>query len=160
MMDGEAEEYELALRARDGDRQALAELVERTRLRLFALAYAELRHYEDAQDAVAGALTDAGVAHRINTAGNLFSVFFTDTAVVDFATAKQQSVRRYAAFFHAMLERGVHLPPSAYEAWFVGATHDDAAIERVGDALPHAARAAAGVHAPELIAPPTSGDRA
>jgi RNA polymerase sigma factor (sigma-70 family) len=56
MMDHEPNEYELALRARDGDREALAELVERTRLRLFALAYAELRHYEDAQDAVAAAL--------------------------------------------------------------------------------------------------------
>src|SRR2546423_6790205 len=56
MMDPEPNEYELALRARDGDREALAELVERTRLRLFALAYAELRHYEDAQDAVAAAL--------------------------------------------------------------------------------------------------------
>src|SRR5947208_23868 len=56
VMDIEASEYELALRAREGDRDALAELVERTRLRLFALAYAELRHYEDAQDAVAAAL--------------------------------------------------------------------------------------------------------
>src|SRR5438034_6620540 len=56
VMDREPEEYELALRARSGDRNALAELVARTRLRLFALAYAELRHYEDAQDAVAGAL--------------------------------------------------------------------------------------------------------
>jgi RNA polymerase sigma factor (sigma-70 family) len=55
-MEPEPDEYELALRARDGDREALAELVERTRLRLFALAYAELRHYEDAQDAVAAAL--------------------------------------------------------------------------------------------------------
>jgi RNA polymerase sigma factor (sigma-70 family) len=56
MMDPETSEYDLALRAREGDREALAELVERTRLRLFALAYAELRHYEDAQDAVAAAL--------------------------------------------------------------------------------------------------------
>jgi RNA polymerase sigma factor (sigma-70 family) len=55
-MDREPNEYELALRARDGDREALAALAERTRLRLFALAYAELRHYEDAQDAVASAL--------------------------------------------------------------------------------------------------------
>src|ERR1043165_3168797 len=55
-MDLEPEEYGLALRARDGDAEALSELVERTRLRLFALAYAELRHYEDAQDAVAAAL--------------------------------------------------------------------------------------------------------
>src|SRR5262249_26444169 len=56
MMDHEPNEYELALRARDGDPEALADLVERTRLRLFPLAYAELRHYEDAQDAVASAL--------------------------------------------------------------------------------------------------------
>src|SRR5438093_6101337 len=56
VMNTEPEEYALALRARDGDPDALAELVERTRVRLFALAYAELRHYEDAHDAVAAAL--------------------------------------------------------------------------------------------------------
>jgi RNA polymerase sigma-70 factor, ECF subfamily len=56
MMDPEPDEAELARRAREGDREALAELVERARLPLFALAYAELRHYEDAQDAVAAAL--------------------------------------------------------------------------------------------------------
>jgi RNA polymerase sigma factor (sigma-70 family) len=56
MMNGEPDEYELVLRAREGDRDALAELVERTRLKLFALAYAELRHYDDAHDAVAAAL--------------------------------------------------------------------------------------------------------
>jgi DNA-directed RNA polymerase specialized sigma24 family protein len=56
VMNAEAEEYELARRARGGDREALAELVARTRLRLFALAYAELRHYDDAHDAVAAAL--------------------------------------------------------------------------------------------------------
>src|SRR5438093_6504197 len=56
MMDREPNEYELALRAREGDPEALAELVERTRQWLFALAYAELRHYDDAHDAVASAL--------------------------------------------------------------------------------------------------------
>src|SRR5437667_527879 len=50
VMDRELKEYELALRARDGDRDALAQLVERTRLPLFQLAYADLRHYDDAQD--------------------------------------------------------------------------------------------------------------
>src|SRR5262245_47633440 len=54
-MDAKPDEYILARRAREGDQEALAELVERARLRLFALAYAELRHYEDAQDAVAAA---------------------------------------------------------------------------------------------------------
>ena len=49
----------------------------------------------------------------------------------------------YAAFFHAMLGRGVYLPPSPYEAWFLSAAHDGAAIGRIADALPAAARAAA-----------------
>jgi glutamate-1-semialdehyde 2,1-aminomutase len=99
-------------------------------------------------DLVAASLTDAGVAYRINTAGSLFSVFFGDTEVVDFDTAKATSVARYAAFFHAMLDRGVYLPPSAFEAWFVGASHDATAIGRIADALPHAARAAANVAEP------------
>jgi glutamate-1-semialdehyde 2,1-aminomutase len=89
------------------------------------------------------ALTEAGVPHRLNTAGNLFSIFFTDRAVVDYATARTQDVSAYAAFFHAMLDAGVYLPPSAYEAWFVGAAHDDVALEHVAAALPGASRAAA-----------------
>jgi RNA polymerase sigma-70 factor (ECF subfamily) len=56
LMDTKADESELARRARDGDAEALAELVERARRSLFAVAYAELRHYDDAQDAVAAAL--------------------------------------------------------------------------------------------------------
>jgi len=107
----------------------------------------------------AEALNAEGVEHRINRAGSLFSVFFCDHAVVDYATASQQNVVRYKAFFHEMLSRGVYLPPSAYEAWFVGAAHDDPALARVAEALPHAARAAAAVRAPELIAPPTAKDR-
>ncbi len=91
------------------------------------------------------ALDAAGVGCRVNIAGNLFSVFFTDTDVTDFTTASTTSTQRYAAFFHAMLSAGVYLPPSAYEAWFVGASHDDAALERVIDALPAAAAAAAEV---------------
>jgi glutamate-1-semialdehyde 2,1-aminomutase len=93
------------------------------------------------------ALSEAGVAHRLSTAGNLFSIFFTPDAVTDYAAAKKQSTTAYAAFFHAMLDAGVYLPPSAFEAWFVGATHDDEAIARVADALPIAAKAAAQVAA-------------
>jgi glutamate-1-semialdehyde 2,1-aminomutase len=97
--------------------------------------------------AVSDALSAAGVEHRVNTAGNLFSIFFTAQAVVDYATAQVQDTRRYAAFFHAMLDQGVHLPPSAYEAWFVGAAHDEAVVERVASAAGLAARAAAEVPA-------------
>jgi len=56
MMKPKPDELELAIRARNGDQEALADLIERLRVGLFALAYAELRHYEDAQDAVAAAL--------------------------------------------------------------------------------------------------------
>jgi len=106
------------------------------------------------------ALAEAGVAHRVNTAGSLFSVFFCDHAVVDYATATRQEANRYKAFFHEMLARGVYLPPSAYEAWFVSAAHDDAALARIADALPHAARAAAQVPGPEVESRPTAEDRA
>ena len=106
------------------------------------------------------ALTAEGVEHRINTAGSLFSIFFCDHAVVDYATATGQNVLRYKAFFHEMLARGVYLPPSAYESWFVGASHDDTALARVAEALPHAARAAAAVRGPELPTPPPAQDRA
>jgi glutamate-1-semialdehyde 2,1-aminomutase len=95
--------------------------------------------------AASEALAAAGVAHRVQFAGTMFSVFFTDLAVHDYATARTQRVDRYAAFFHAMLERGVYLPPSAFEAWFLSAAHDGDAVGRVLEALPHAARAAAEV---------------
>ena len=90
------------------------------------------------------ALTAAGVPHVLGTAGSMFSVFLTERDEVhDYDGAKQQDLPAFRAFFHAMLERGVHLPPSAFEAWFLSASHDDAALDRVLDALPHAARAAA-----------------
>jgi len=61
------------------------------------------------------------------------------------ATARTQDTRRYAAFFHAMLDNGVYLPPSAFEAWFVGAAHDGRALDRVAAAAKKAANAAADV---------------
>ncbi len=98
---------------------------------------------------VGDAFTAAGVAHRVQFAGNLFSIFFTEDEVVDFAgaqAAQGPNSARYAAFFHSMLDSGVYLPPSAYEAWFVTACHDDDVIARIADALPAAARAAAAAN--------------
>jgi len=91
----------------------------------------------------AEALTAAGVPHRVQYAGNLFSVFFTDSAVTNFEQAQAAETYRYKPFFHAMLDAGVYLPPSAFEVWFVGAAHDDAALSRIAEALPSAAKAAA-----------------
>jgi glutamate-1-semialdehyde 2,1-aminomutase len=94
-------------------------------------------------DVVAAALDAAGVAYQRNAASNLFSFFFTESAVVDWTTAARQSTAAYAAFFASMLEHGVYLPPSGFEAWFVGSTHDDDAVAVVADAAAPAARAAA-----------------
>jgi glutamate-1-semialdehyde 2,1-aminomutase len=92
----------------------------------------------------ADALTAAGAAFRLNEAGSLFSFFLgVDQPVRDFGEARGQSAAAYAAFFHAMLDRGVYLPPSGYEAWFLSAAHDEDAISRVAEALPAAAQAAA-----------------
>jgi glutamate-1-semialdehyde 2,1-aminomutase len=92
----------------------------------------------------AAALTDAGVPFRLQEAGSLFSFFLGVTEPVrDFGAARAQSSAAYAAFFHAMLDRGVYLPPSPFEAWFLSAAHDDAAISVIAEALPAAAAAAA-----------------
>jgi glutamate-1-semialdehyde 2,1-aminomutase len=95
------------------------------------------------------ALSAAGVRHHVQHAGNLFSVFFADGPVTNFEQAQAAETFRYGPFFHAMLDAGVYLPPSAFEAWFVGASHDDEAISRIAAALPVAAKAAAAAAGPD-----------
>ncbi|MDT4919865.1 MAG: glutamate-semialdehyde -aminomutase, partial [Pseudonocardiales bacterium] len=114
--------------------------------------YAALDANAQAIGALVGtALDDAGVPHRVQFAGNLFSVFFGGSPVVDFAGAQAAETWRYKPFFHAMLDAGVYLPPSAFEAWFVNAAMDDEVIGQIAAALPAAARAAAA--APAAPAP-------
>ncbi|MDJ0314300.1 glutamate-1-semialdehyde 2,1-aminomutase [Arthrobacter sp. H35-D1] len=99
--------------------------------------------------AVAAALSAEGVDHSVQRAGNLFSVAFGTSAngVHNYDDAQGQDVFRYAPFFHSMLDSGVYLPPSVFEAWFLSAAHDDAAMNRIFDALPGAAKAAAAASA-------------
>ena len=92
---------------------------------------------------MSAALTDAGVPHQVPRAGNMLSVFFAGQPVTDFAAAQASQTWRYPPFFHALLERGVYPPPSAFETWFVSAVLDDDAFDRIAAALPDAARAAA-----------------
>lgn len=101
--------------------------------------------------AIGGALTSAldaaGVAHVVQSAGSLFSVAFgaaaAERGVHSYGDMLASESWRYAPFFHALLDAGVYPPPSGFEAWFVSAAHDDDAVERIVDALPAAARAAA-----------------
>ncbi|WP_395657082.1 glutamate-1-semialdehyde 2,1-aminomutase [Nocardioides sp.] len=98
------------------------------------------------RSAAAEALAAAGVPYVVQSAGTMFSVFLTGAPVRDFEDASRTDQAAYAAFFHAMLDRGVYLPPSAFEAWFLSAAHDDRAVQTVLDALPSAAEAAAAAH--------------
>jgi len=119
-----------------------------------AAAYARLSAAADELAVLASdALRDAGVPHRVQRAGTLLSVLFGDGPFAtgdeprDYVDMQRQDVTRHRAFFHAMLAQGVNLPPSAFEAWFVTAAHDDAALARIATALPAAARAAATARA-------------
>src|SRR5919198_228601 len=94
-------------------------------------------------DGVQSAFDAAGLPARVQRAGTLFSVFMTGDEVLDYATAQKQDVAAYGRFFHAMLERGVYLPPSAYEAWFLSIVHSDADVRHVLDAAAESARVAA-----------------
>lgn len=89
------------------------------------------------------ALDGAGVPHRVNQAGNLFSVFFTDAEVTDYDSARTQDTAAFARFFHTMLDAGIWLPPSAFEAWFCSAALGEAELDALATALPRAAQAAA-----------------
>lgn len=95
------------------------------------------------QKLLGDALSDAGVDHRIQAAGNLFSPVFSSTPATDHSTAMAQESWRYGPFFHALLAHGVYPPPSVFEAWFVSAAYGDDALQVIADALPYAARAAA-----------------
>ncbi|MBC5800134.1 MAG: glutamate-1-semialdehyde 2,1-aminomutase [Candidatus Eremiobacteraeota bacterium] len=78
-------------------------------------------------DAVFGA---HGVAHQSTFRGSMVGFFFADEPVTDLVSAKRADTRLYARFFHAMLDRGVYLAPSQFEAGFLSLAHDDAAIDR------------------------------
>jgi glutamate-1-semialdehyde 2,1-aminomutase len=101
---------------------------------------------------LSGAVEDAFAAEdvpvTVSRAGSLFSIAFRDRPVRDYDDAKAQDAWRYAPFFTAMLEQGVSLPPSVFEAWFLSAAHTDLELERIVDALPAAVRAAADAPRP------------
>jgi glutamate-1-semialdehyde 2,1-aminomutase len=80
----------------------------------------------------------AGVPLQVNAHGSALTPFFTDGPVRDYRSALQANALQYAAFFRGMLARGVYVPPSPFEAWFLSAAHTEAHIARTL----HAARAA------------------
>ena len=88
-----------------------------------------------AADATARAAEAAGIAVTVQRVGTMLTPFFTDAPVRDYAAAKRCDRAAYGAFFHAMLEGGVYLAPSAFEAAFTSAVHGDAELAAFEAAL-------------------------
>lgn len=84
------------------------------------------------------ALKAAPIPWCINRVGSLLTLFFTAGPVRDYASALKADTKAYGRFFHAMLDQGVYLAPSQFEAAFLSAAHDDAVLERALDAVSRA----------------------
>src|SRR5262249_50901215 len=87
------------------------------------------------------AAAKAGVPVRLNRAGSMLTLFVTDTDVFDSQTAKTADTHRFNRFFHSMLQQGIYLPPSQFEAAFISAAHTERDIERTIEAAAKALKA-------------------
>jgi len=87
-------------------------------------------------------LREMGLSLALNRVGSMLTLFFTEEEVVDFESATRSDVKRHARFFRAMLERGVHLPPSQYEALFVSLAHEQDDLDRTLEAARESLREA------------------
>ncbi|MGH9774929.1 MAG: glutamate-1-semialdehyde 2,1-aminomutase [Candidatus Acidiferrales bacterium] len=105
---------------------------------LAALAELESRgFYEELErrthqlvDGLRIAIRDSGIPAQVNSAGSLLTLFFCAEPVRNYAGAKKSDAKRFARFFQAMLARGLFLPPSQFEAWFISAAHTPGIIVR------------------------------
>jgi glutamate-1-semialdehyde 2,1-aminomutase len=75
------------------------------------------------------AATAAGVAAAVNQIGSMVGMFFSSQPVTNYREATASDTAAYGTFFHAMLEQGVHLPPSQFEAFFVSLAHTPVVID-------------------------------
>ena len=96
---------------------------------------AAARWAEQASEAITRAAGQAGVAVTVQRVGTMFTPFFTGSPVRNFADAKGANRAAYSAFFHAMLEAGVYLPPSAFEAAFSASVHGERELEALETGL-------------------------
>ena len=88
--------------------------------------------------AVLAAAKTKGIPVQVPQCGSMFSIFFTDTPVRDYDTALKGDAKRFTKFFHACLDNGVYLAPSAYEAGFLSTAHDGEAIDRACEVMANA----------------------
>ncbi|MXV37064.1 glutamate-1-semialdehyde 2,1-aminomutase [Flavobacteriaceae bacterium Ap0902] len=80
-------------------------------------------------------LNEKGITHTYNQIGSMYSVFFTDKEVVDFETAKTAHNETFNKFYHHLLDKGVYLPPSSFETWFISLAIGDSELDRTLSAV-------------------------
>jgi glutamate-1-semialdehyde 2,1-aminomutase len=103
--------------------------------------YAELeRRTNWLTDTIADAARAFNIPVQINRIASMFTAFFTDQPVTDYASAKRSDTKRFARFFHALLQQGVFLPPSQFEAAFLSVAHSDEVLAQVAEAMRQAMR--------------------
>jgi len=85
--------------------------------------------------AAAAAAKAKGIALQTPGCGSMFSLFFTGQTVRDLPTAMTSDAKLFGRFFHACLDGGIYLPPSAYEAWFLSSAHEGPAIDRACEVI-------------------------
>jgi glutamate-1-semialdehyde 2,1-aminomutase len=81
-------------------------------------------------DGIRAAAAEAGVRVQVQRAGSMFATFFVGRAPMDFDSVKRSDTKQFATFFRSMLQRGIYLAPSQFEAAFVSTAHGEAEIER------------------------------
>jgi glutamate-1-semialdehyde 2,1-aminomutase len=81
-------------------------------------------------EGIAAAAKDAGVPLCYNRVGSMFTWFFTEGPVTDWDSASKSNTEAFGKFFRAMLDSGIYLPPSQYEAAFLSATHTEQDVQR------------------------------
>ena len=85
-------------------------------------------------DGLTNAVRDLNLNYTFNRVGSMLTLFFTDQKVIDFDTAKTSDTVKFSAYFNALLEAGVYLPPSQYEAWFVSIAHSRQDLDKTIEA--------------------------
>ena len=86
-------------------------------------------------DGIRNVLQDLGLNYTLNTCGSMFTLFFTDQKVTDFDSAKTSDNEKFTKYFNAMLENGIYLPPSQFEACFVSIAHSKNDLDKTIEAV-------------------------
>jgi glutamate-1-semialdehyde 2,1-aminomutase len=91
-------------------------------------------------EAISNSAEENGIPLSINRAVGMFTLFFTEGPVRDYRTAKRSDTKRFAQFFIEMMEQGIYLPPSQFEAWFISLAHSQKDLDKTIEACDTAFR--------------------